>query len=192
MLQFIMPLSTMLLLPTHLFTLPLHPIPPPPPPVHHAPAYKEPARPYQYEYGVADSYSGAQFAETQTQDEAGVVKGSYSVALPDGRTQIVNYHADHHGGYVAEVTYEGTAVYPDHHPAPYHPPAPAYKPAPKPVYKPAPPPPAPYAPAPPVYHPGPALHHPGPVHVAASNHAPVYAPAPKHVPVYKSKISPLA
>merc|ERR1712083_1120338 len=152
-------------------------------PLHHAPAYKEPARPYQYEYGVADQYSGAQFAETQTQDEAGVVKGSYSVALPDGRTQIVNYHADHHGGYVAEVTYEGTAVYPDHHPAPYHPPAPApYKPAPKPVYK----------PAPPVYPPVPALHHPGPIPLAASEHAPVYAPAPKHVPVYRSKISPLA
>merc|ERR1719244_1833631 len=162
----------------------------PPPPVHHAPAYKEPARPYQYEYGVADSYSGAQFAETQTQDEAGVVKGSYSVALPDGRTQIVNYHADHHGGYVAEVTYEGTAVYPDHHPAPYHPPAPApYKPAPKPVYKPAPP---VYHPGPALPPPGPALHHPGPIHLAASEHAPVYAPAPKHVPVYRSKISPLA
>merc|ERR1719318_1074755 len=156
-----------------------------PPPVHHAPAYKEPARPYQYEYGVADQYSGAQFAETQTQDEAGVVKGSYSVALPDGRTQIVNYHADHHGGYVAEVTYEGTAVYPDHHPAPYH------APAPPPYHAHAPPPPA-YKPAPPVYHPGPALHHPGPIHLAASEHAPVYAPAPKHVPVYKSKISHLS
>merc|ERR1719245_2767823 len=186
MLQFIMPLSTMLLLPTHLFTLPLHPIPPPPPPVHHAPAYKEPARPYQYEYGVADSYSGAQFAETQTQDEAGVVKGSYSVALPDGRTQIVNYHADHHGGYVAEVTYEGTAVYPDHHPAPYHPPAPAYKPAPPPpkykpppppVYKAAPPPPPVYKPAPPppVYKPAPP-----PVYKPAPP-PPVYHPTPHHV-----------
>merc|ERR1711913_153298 len=121
--------------------VPVHPKPAPyaPPPVHHAPAYKEPARPYQYEYGVADQYSGAQFAETQTQDEAGVVKGSYSVALPDGRTQIVNYHADHHGGYVAEVTYEGTAVYPPgpalHHPGPIHlaasEHAPVYAPAPK-------------------------------------------------------------
>merc|ERR1719483_902448 len=143
---------------------PIHHAPAPyAPPVHHAPAYKEPARPYQYEYGVADQYSGAQFAETQTQDAAGVVQGSYSVALPDGRTQTVNYHADHHGGYVAEVTYEGTAVYPDHHPAPYHAPAPHHAPAPyhapaPPVYKPAPPP--VYKPAPPpVYHPPPPLHH---------------------------------
>ena len=45
------------------------------PPVHHKPVHKEPARPYQYEYGVADQYSGAQFQEVQTQDAAGVVVG---------------------------------------------------------------------------------------------------------------------
>ena len=69
----------------------------------------------------------------------------------------VTYHADENG-YVADVRYEGEAVYPKYepkahphpapayhepkaHPAPaYHEPkpAPAYKPAPTPAYKPAP------------------------------------------------------
>ena len=52
--------------------------------------------------------------------------------LPDGRTQHVTYHADHYGGYTADVTYEGEAHYietPKYAPAPsYH--APVYHPAP--------------------------------------------------------------
>ena len=44
------------------------------PPVHHAPVKAEP-RPYQYQYGVADSYSGSQFQETQAGDASGVVTG---------------------------------------------------------------------------------------------------------------------
>merc|ERR1712123_242967 len=38
---------------------------------------------------------------------------TYTYALPDGRIQHVNYKADGYEGYVAEVTYEGTAAYPE-------------------------------------------------------------------------------
>merc|ERR1711881_793364 len=102
------------------------------PVVHHAPAYHaEPAypdevSPYTYTYAVADDYSKAAFNAAETSDGAGNAEGSYSVALPDGRTQHVAYKADNYGGYVADVTYEGTAVYPDA-PAPYKAaPVPAY------------------------------------------------------------------
>ena len=112
---------------------------------HHAPAYDGPDRPYTYQYGVSDAYRGSQFQQNESKDQKGVVVGSYSVALPDGRVQHVKYNADPYGGYVAEVSYEGTAAYPDiphggYKPAPHHPPhhvpkAPAYAP-PAPVYSP--------------------------------------------------------
>merc|ERR1712123_306892 len=103
-------------------------------PAYHAPVvkgYAEPAypdepSPYTYTYAVADDYSSAAFNAAETGDGNGNASGSYSVALPDGRTQHVNYKADGYEGYVADVTYEGTAVYPD---APV-----AYKAAPVPAY----------------------------------------------------------
>merc|ERR1712014_509920 len=96
--------------------------------VHAAPAYHDEPSPYTYTYAVADDYSNSNFNAAETGDGAGNAEGSYSVALPDGRTQHVNYKADGYAGYVADVTYDGTAVYPDL-------PAPApYKAAPVPAY----------------------------------------------------------
>merc|ERR1719239_1320720 len=50
----------------------------------------------------------------------GVVEGSYQVNLPDGRIQTVNYHANDIDGYVAEVSYSGTAAYPEAVPVAHH------------------------------------------------------------------------
>ena len=115
-----------------------------PAPVYHAaPAYHAPAvheygdlaepSPYTYTYAVADDYSKANFNQQESNDGNSNVQGSYSVALPDGRIQTVKYTSNGYDGLVADVTYEGTAQYPEA--KPYHP-APAYKPAP--VYAPAP------------------------------------------------------
>ena len=40
-----------------------------------------------------------------------LAQGQYFVSLPDGRLQTVTYHADANG-YVADVAYQGEAVYP--------------------------------------------------------------------------------
>jgi len=111
----------------------------PPPPYHPAllhpapaygkpPVYDETPKPYAFEYGVADDYSGANFKAAETADGKAVT-GSYQVHLPDGRVQTVTYTADHYNGYIADVSYEGVPVYPEA--KPYHPaPAPLYKPVP--------------------------------------------------------------
>merc|ERR1712055_424309 len=69
--------------------------------------------PYTYQYAVSDDYSGANFAQTESNDGTGAVSGQYSVNLPDGRIQHVNYNANDLTGNIAEVTYEGAASYPD-------------------------------------------------------------------------------
>merc|ERR1712002_112839 len=89
--------------------------------VHHAPvvahaaveAYPDEVSPYTYNYAVADDYSNSNFNAAESSDGTGNAEGSYSVALPDGRIQHVNYYTDDANGYVAEVTYDGTAVYPE-------------------------------------------------------------------------------
>merc|ERR1711862_946831 len=71
-----------------------------------------PPQPYAYEYGVADDYSNSNFKKAETQDANGNVAGSFTIALPDGRIQTTTYTADPVNGFVAEVSYEGTPVYP--------------------------------------------------------------------------------
>ena len=104
-----------------------------------APGYPaEPPQPYSYQYGVQDEYSGTNFAANENSDtkvsyklhgvielfreyHLQVVSGSYTVQLPDGRVQTVTYTADDYTGYVADVKYEGQAVFPEV--KPYKPPA---------------------------------------------------------------------
>lgn len=103
--------------------------------------------PFDFGYNVVDHYSGNDYGHNSNSDGK-VVNGEYRVALPDGRTQIVKYTADHYNGFVAEVSYEGEAQYPEekhYQPAPaysapepartYGTPAPTYSaPAPVPTY----------------------------------------------------------
>ncbi|XP_037775512.1 cuticle protein 7-like [Penaeus monodon] len=111
------------------------------------PTYKQPGMPFDFSYAVRDPYSGNDYAHQETSD-GHVTSGSYRVVLPDGRTEIVEFSADHDNGYVANVAYEGEASYPapapSYHPTPsYHAPAPSYH-APPPSY----PPPTSYSPPP--------------------------------------------
>merc|ERR1712212_1410074 len=156
------------------------------PPAPYAPQEAYPDLPpvYNYQYGVNDpEYSGAVFSQQENRADYDT-NGEYRVNLPDGRVQIVTYSAGPEG-YVADVKYEGEAVYaevkpykPAPAPAPYKP-APVVKIAPAPVVKVVPAP-APYKPAPVVYKPAPVVYKPAPV---VYKPAPVpYKPAP--VPVY--------
>merc|ERR1712088_403891 len=91
-----------------------------------APSYPEEPPKYTYSYSVKDDYSHNNYGATEDRDGY-ATSGSYYVALPDGRLQKVTYSVNGDGGYVADVTYEGEAQYPEA--KPYAPPAPAYKPA---------------------------------------------------------------
>merc|ERR1712038_1880088 len=95
-----------------------------PAPAYKAEEYPDEVSPYTFTYAVADDYSKANFNAEETSDGASNVQGGYSVALPDGRIQHVKYSSNGYDGYVADVTYEGTAVYPEA--KPYAAPAPAY------------------------------------------------------------------
>lgn len=68
------------------------------------------AKPYSFTYGVKDEYTGTDITRAE-ESNGEVTRGSYKVALPDGRIQIVSYVADD-DGYKATVTYEGEPVFP--------------------------------------------------------------------------------
>merc|ERR1712157_599625 len=81
-----------------------------PAPAYKAETYPDEVSPYTFTYAVADDYSKANFNAEETSDGASNVQGGHSVALPDGRIQHVKYTSNGYDGYVADVTYEGTAV----------------------------------------------------------------------------------
>ncbi|XP_014249810.1 pro-resilin-like [Cimex lectularius] len=70
------------------------------------------AKPYEFGYSVKDHHHGTDFGQQESSDGHNV-KGQYRVVLPDGRTQIVTYHADWKTGFHADVKYEGEAHYPE-------------------------------------------------------------------------------
>ena len=132
-----------------------------------APGYDYPdvAPLYTFGYNVnnKDGYEPQAFQHDENRDGY-QTHGEYSVALPDGRTQIVTYRVDGDSGFIADVRYEGEARPYDYHAKP----APAYKPAPAPVvYKPA-----------PIVKPAPAVK-PAPI---------VYKPAPLPAPIPAKRV----
>merc|ERR1719402_1557279 len=66
---------------------------------------------YRFEYRVKDALTGQDFG--QEESRAGYnTEGEYEVQLPDGRRQIVRYTVkDPTSGYIADVRYQGKAVY---------------------------------------------------------------------------------
>uniref|UniRef100_A0A8D8QLI6 Pro-resilin n=1 Tax=Cacopsylla melanoneura TaxID=428564 RepID=A0A8D8QLI6_9HEMI len=69
----------------------------------------EPGMPYKFGYKVYDPHHGTNFGQNEHSD-GDTVKGSYQVALPDGRLQLVTYTADWKTGYHADVQYHGKAI----------------------------------------------------------------------------------
>ncbi|XP_057666528.1 larval cuticle protein A2B-like, partial [Diorhabda carinulata] len=66
---------------------------------------------YQFQYGVQDPHTGDHKTQHEVRD-GDVVKGSYSVADPDGTLRTVHYTADDHNGFNAVVEKSGHAVHP--------------------------------------------------------------------------------
>ncbi|XP_042866863.1 cuticle protein 7-like [Penaeus japonicus] len=87
-----------------------------------APTYA-PAK-YDFNYAVNDPPSGNDFGHQEARDGDNT-QGSYYVQLPDGRLQRVTYTVNGDSGYVADVTYEGEAHYPNPK-ASHGPPHPSY------------------------------------------------------------------
>merc|ERR1719297_693184 len=63
---------------------------------------------YNFGYSIADTQTGDSKTREESRD-GDVVKGSYTVADPDGRIRKVTYTADAVNGFQATVTYDGQA-----------------------------------------------------------------------------------
>lgn len=70
---------------------------------------------YKFSYGVNDPHTGDW--KTQYEERNGdVVKGSYTVAVPDGSLRTVHYTADDHNGFNALVSKDGRTLPPKIYP----------------------------------------------------------------------------
>ncbi|XP_066948550.1 cuticle protein 19.8-like [Macrobrachium rosenbergii] len=67
---------------------------------------------YSFNWAVNDESSENDFGHEESRD-GDDTQGTYFVHLPDGRLQTVKYYVEGDSGYVAEVTYEGEAQYPE-------------------------------------------------------------------------------
>ncbi|XP_076061351.1 uncharacterized protein LOC143037122 [Oratosquilla oratoria] len=67
---------------------------------------------YEFTHAVKDEESYNDFGHQEARDDEHT-QGSYYVQLPDGRLQKVTYYVDGDSGFVAEVSYEGEARYPE-------------------------------------------------------------------------------
>ncbi|XP_045107125.1 cuticle protein 19.8-like [Portunus trituberculatus] len=76
----------------------------------------EPSSPaqYSYNYGVNDEF-GNNFGHGENR-QGDNTDGSYSVVLPDGRTQTVEYSVSGDSGFLANVQYAGNAQFPQAQP----------------------------------------------------------------------------
>lgn len=93
---------------------------------------------YDFQWTVNDASSGNDFGQQETRDGDNT-QGSYYVQLPDGRLQTVNYYVNGDSGFVADVTYQGEARYPESQesyevPQRYAPPQPQRFSRPQPTY----------------------------------------------------------
>ncbi|XP_045106304.1 pro-resilin-like [Portunus trituberculatus] len=71
------------------------------------------ARPnYNFQYAVQDSNSRNNYGHEESRQLENT-NGRYFAQLPDGRLQEVNYRVDGDSGFLAEVTYDGEARFPD-------------------------------------------------------------------------------
>ncbi|CAG0882074.1 unnamed protein product [Cyprideis torosa] len=109
---------------------PVYKSPPPKPSYqkkYEEPEYNDKDVVYQYGYNVQDAHYGTAFSKQENRNGEHL-EGQYQVALPDSTIQTVRYRVDPYEGFIADVSYEGTPVYPKYEPKKYD--SPSYKPAP--------------------------------------------------------------
>ncbi|XP_066948504.1 uncharacterized protein [Macrobrachium rosenbergii] len=75
-------------------------------------SYESSEAQYTFNYAVKDESSENDFGHAESR-EGEHTQGSYYVHLPDSRLQKVTYSVDGGSGYVADVSYEGEAQFPE-------------------------------------------------------------------------------